>query len=413
MKTAAIYAVILALSIVAGPGRAQTQDSLPATLAARRPAGDLDQMLGPIALYPDPLIAQILPAATQPDEIDEANQFLQNGGDVNAVDQQPWDSSVKALARYPTVLKWMAENMPWVEALGQAWLTQPNDVMDSVQRLRAKAQSLGNLVTTPQEQVVTDNGAIEIVPSNPEVIYVPYYDPVVIYSQPPPPSGFWWSFGIGFPVGLWLNHDFDWRNRHILIWHRDHPRPHDWWHLPPGHRPGPPPGRRGDNFWHPRPMPPGRIDRGWRQPRPPVHVEPHPVPRPMPRPEPRPPVNHPGTQPIPRPQPRPNPSPWQPARPPVARPGNGGPWQPVPHPSPAPQRPVIIQTPRPAGGALIGAQNGHHATSSFSTRGQQSRAVAIPQAPRINTPPPRVSPPAARPVPPPPAPSRSPGNRKP
>ena len=149
------------------------------------PAAELDQMLGPIALYPDPLIAQILPAATLPSEIVLADRYVNGGGDPNLIDQQPWDPSVKALARYPTVLKWMDDNLAWTTALGQAFLYQQQDVMDSIQRLRAQAQALGNLQTTPQENVVTDNGTIEILPANPQVIYVPVYQPDVVYFQRP------------------------------------------------------------------------------------------------------------------------------------------------------------------------------------------------------------------------------------
>ena len=124
-------------------------------------------MLGPIALYPDPLIAQILPAATQPSEIAVVDRYLSIGGDPNVIDQQLWDPSVKALARYPTVLKWMDDNLAWTTALGQAFLAQQQDVMDSIQRLRAQAQALGNLQSTPQENVIADNGDIEILPANP------------------------------------------------------------------------------------------------------------------------------------------------------------------------------------------------------------------------------------------------------
>ena len=390
MKSLNIFSagiLVLLLGSVA-PGIVRAQDVPPDQAVALRSAADLDLMLGAIALYPDPLIAQILPAATQPGEIVDADRYVQSGQDINMVDQQPWDSSVKALTRYPAVLKWMDDNITWAAALGQAWLAQPNDVMDAIQRLRAKAQALGNLRTTPQEQVIADVGSIEIVPADPEVIYVPYYDPGVIYSQPPPPNGWWLSFGIGFPVGLWLNHDFDWRGRHIFVWHRDHPRPRDWWHQPPGHRPPPPMGSRGGNVWHPRPgVVPGRVDRGWEhRPSPPVHAEPRPAPRPMPRPVERP------VQ---------NPRAFE--RPPQA---------------PIQNHPVIIPSSRPAGGALIGVQNTHD-TSAFSNRGQQSRG-AMSRPAQVTPPPTRAvppmsrpsSPPVSRPASPPPA-SHQSGNRRP
>ena len=99
----------------------------------------LDQLLGPIALYPDPLIAQILPASTLPTQIVMADRYISGGGDPNQIDQQPWDASVQALARYPNVLKWMDDNLNWTTELGQAFLNQQQDVMDSIQRLRQSA----------------------------------------------------------------------------------------------------------------------------------------------------------------------------------------------------------------------------------------------------------------------------------
>src|SRR5215469_4946114 len=96
---------------------------------------DLDNLLAPVALYPDPLVAQILPAATFPDQIDEAAQFLQSNGDPNAIDMQPWDMSVQALAHYPRVINMMASRLDWTTELGQAYVNQPDDVMNAIQRL--------------------------------------------------------------------------------------------------------------------------------------------------------------------------------------------------------------------------------------------------------------------------------------
>ena len=135
-------------------------------MPAYQPLGDdqLDQLLGPIALYPDPLIAQILPAATFPTQIVLADRYVSGGGDPDQLDQQPWDASVQALARYPDVLKWMDDNLNWTTELGQAFLNQQQDVMNSIQRLRTSAYNLGNLQSTPQQQVIDDGGYIEIVP---------------------------------------------------------------------------------------------------------------------------------------------------------------------------------------------------------------------------------------------------------
>ena len=113
-------------------------------------------------------------------------------------------------------------------ALGQAFLYQPQDVMDSVQRLRARALTLGNLQTTPQDSVVVENGIIEILPASAQVVYVPVYQPALVYFQRPHGVPFI-SFGIHLAIGPWLTHDFDWHEHHVIVWHRDHPRPADWW----------------------------------------------------------------------------------------------------------------------------------------------------------------------------------------
>src|SRR5277367_4649126 len=140
------------------------QVAVPPPMPAYQPLGDaeLDRLLGPIALYPDPLIAQILPASTLPTQIVLADRYVTGGGDPNQIDQQPWDASVQALARYPNVLKWMDDNLNWTAELGQAFLNQQQAVMTSIQRLRAAASNLGNLQSTPQQQVITDGGDIQI-----------------------------------------------------------------------------------------------------------------------------------------------------------------------------------------------------------------------------------------------------------
>jgi hypothetical protein len=192
----------------------------------------MDQLVGPIALYPDPLIALILPAATFPEQIAQANSYVTGGGDPNAIAQQPWDPSVQGLARYPTALAMMAQNMPWTSMLGQVFLNQQQDAMDSVQRLRAQASDLGNLQSSPEDNVISEDGDIEIVPTDPDMLYVPFYDPGVIFFQRPYGRHFL-TFGAGFRVGPWLNHDFDWRGRHIVVWGADHPRPAGWWNQRP------------------------------------------------------------------------------------------------------------------------------------------------------------------------------------
>jgi hypothetical protein len=234
-KMAVVAAALLAL----GGARTQcsAQDSAPAPVPAPAQAGqwssaDLDQMLGPIALYPDPLIGLILPASTVPSQIVMADRYVNQGGDPDQIATQPWDASVQGLAHYPTVLKWMDDNLAWTAQLGEAFSSEQDAVMDSIQRLRAKAQSLGNLPSTPQENVESDDGTIDIEPVDENEVFVPDYEPDVIYDQP----GVYCSFGIGFPIGVWLGFDWDWRHHHLITWGPGHERPQGWWHLSPGAR---------------------------------------------------------------------------------------------------------------------------------------------------------------------------------
>jgi len=233
-----LFKIAVLLCVLTGTALSlRAQMAVPPPTPAYQPLApaQLDQLLGPIALYPDPLIAQILPASTLPTQIVLADRYVSGGGDPNQIDQQPWDPSVQALARYPNVLKWMDDNLNWTTDLGQAFLNQQQDVMVSIQRLRTSAYNIGNLQSTPQQQVVNDGGYIEIVPAEPQVIYVPVYQPDQVYYQTcygPP----FITFGIGWPIGLWLNCDFDWGHHNIIVWGRDHPRPPNWWHEPPHQR---------------------------------------------------------------------------------------------------------------------------------------------------------------------------------
>jgi hypothetical protein len=290
-------------------------------------------MLGPIALYPDPLIAELLPAATLPTEIVLADRYVSSGGDPNLIDEQPWDPSIQALARYPAVLTWMDENLAWTTAVGRAFLYQQQDVMDSIQRLRAEAYALGNLQSNPEENVVNDDGSIEILPVNPEVVYVPVYQPDLVYFQPAYGAPFV-SFGISCAVGPWFNHDFDWHNHRVIVWQRDHPRPPDWWSHHPGDRPQAE--ATHTTVWQPRNLPsPGsrNIDRGYDS---------------------------------------------RPVQSTVtvvgAKPGSAGRTAPPPAAHP-------VQAPRsqPASGALIGVQSAHE-TERISSRGQESRQSVVSHA---------------------------------
>jgi hypothetical protein len=182
----------------------------------------LDNLLAPIALYPDPLLAQVLLAATFVDQVDEAARWMRAYNDTNAIDDQPWDVSVKAVAHYPSVLYMMSDQIDWTTSVGQAYVYQSTDVMTSIQRLRALAHSAGNLVTNEQQLVDVDGDDINIVPARPQYIYVPTYDPNIVYFGPGSYLGLYPAsvifFGPPFPIGAWLNHDCDW-HRHRIYYH--------------------------------------------------------------------------------------------------------------------------------------------------------------------------------------------------
>lgn len=193
---------------------------------------ELDNLLAPIALYADPLLAQMLPAATYPQEIVDAETWLQSSGDVSRIDDQTWDESVRAVAHYPGVLKMMAENMDWTANLGDAFLNQPEAMTSSIQRLRWQARNVGNLVSNNAQSVIIDGDSIQIVPAQPQYVYVPQYDPTIVYIQAPSP---YYSpyivYGVGLTIGGWLVLDFDW-GHHCVIYHGwnrhgwvDHARP--------------------------------------------------------------------------------------------------------------------------------------------------------------------------------------------
>ena len=191
---------------------------------------ELDQMLAPIALYPDALLSQVLMAATYPDEVREAaawsraNPGLQGDDAVRAVELQNWDPSVKSLVAFPQILARMAENPQWMQSLGDAFLAQEPHVMDTVQQLRRRAQAAGNLQSNEQLQVQQQGPAIVIQPASPQVVYVPYYDPYVVYGP------WWWPayrpvywspwrpYVIRISPGFFFG-NFDWRHRHVRVVH--------------------------------------------------------------------------------------------------------------------------------------------------------------------------------------------------
>ena len=182
-------------------------------------ADQLDQLVAPIALYPDALVAQVLAAATYPTQVVEADRWRQAQGNApRRADccrcgmRRTGMPSVKALTAFPTVLAQMDQNLQWTTDLGNAYYNQPQDVMDAVQAMRQKAQTAGQLRSTPQQTVTNDNGQVAIAPANPAVVYVPVYNPWAVYGAPfpvypgffyaPPPGIFWGGLGIGFGVGI-------------------------------------------------------------------------------------------------------------------------------------------------------------------------------------------------------------------
>ncbi len=183
---------------------------------------ELDNLLGPIALYPDPLLAQILPASTYPGEVAEAGTWLREGGYASSIDEQPWAESVRSIAHYPDILQMMADNMDWTANLGDAFLNQPEDVTNSIQRLRWRARAVGNLVSNAEQTVIVDGDYIQILPAQPQYVYVPQYDPSVVYVQAPTYSPFI-TFGFGLAIGGWLSMDFDWGHHHVIYHGWDRP----------------------------------------------------------------------------------------------------------------------------------------------------------------------------------------------
>ena len=191
----------------------------PATQAPKIPADQLDALVAPIALYPDPLLAQTLAASTYPLELIQLQQWLAKNKNlkdkalVDAVAKQPWDPSVQAMAALPDVAKRLADDLQWTTDLGNAFLAQQSDVMDAVQRMRKKALDKGNLKSNEQQkvetQVVESKTVIVVQQANPQVIYVPSYSPVVVYGAPvyPYPPIYYPTYPVGamaisFGVGL-------------------------------------------------------------------------------------------------------------------------------------------------------------------------------------------------------------------
>src|SRR5246127_3461190 len=207
---------------------------------SRQTPEQLQQLVAPIALYPDAFVAQILAASTYPDQVVVADRWLQQNPSLKgqelaqAVDKQPWDPSVKALTEFPSVLANMDKNLSWTSSLGDAYVNQQDDVMNAVQVMRKRAQDAGNLQSTSQEKVSNHGSTIVIEPASPEVVYVPEFDPWLVYGAPiaPWPGWYWYpglywtspdvTFGLGLFGGFgwgWPSWHPDWRH-HTIIYNR-------------------------------------------------------------------------------------------------------------------------------------------------------------------------------------------------
>ncbi len=190
------------------------------------PPEQLNKLVAPIALYPDALVAQILAASAYPTQIVEADRMAREnptlkGRDLaDAVDRQDWDPSVKSLAEFPTVLANLDRDLSWTSELGEAYQNQPDDVMQAIQNMRHKAYNAGNLRSTPQERVYEQGSNVDIQPADPNVVYVPTYNPAYVYGYPVglwPGFNPWWgvggpyiSFGFGFPISPFFGFGWGW-----------------------------------------------------------------------------------------------------------------------------------------------------------------------------------------------------------
>jgi len=236
------------LILIAVPGAPAFADDQPGSqtpvVSAKPTPEQLQQLVAPIALYPDSLVVQILAAATYPDQVVEADRWLQESpglkGDqlAQAVDQQPWDPSVKALTAFPSVLANMDKNLSWTSSLGDAYINNQQDVMRAVQVMRKRAKKAGNLKTTSQLNVTQSGDVIIIEPADPAIVYLPQYDPWIVYGGPVVawPGWYWYpglywnspgiALGVGFGVGFfsgfgwgWHHWEPDWHHNTVIYNH--------------------------------------------------------------------------------------------------------------------------------------------------------------------------------------------------
>lgn len=397
----AVALVVVALALGGLPGHVLAQNATDTAVVYSQE--ELDQLLAPVALYPDALLAQVLSAATYPLEVVQAARFVQRNPSLKgealgrSVEAQGWEPSVASLAQFPSVLVMMNDKLDWTQQLGDAFLGDSEAVMSAVQGLRAKAQAAGNLQSNDQQRIVVEERYIVIEPARPQVVFVPYYNPVVVYGAwlwPARPPWFWvpppiyrpttwgqavatgvvWSVAVGITQSIWFDVRPSWRERQLTIINvrpgQPAYRPGAWVHNP-AHRQGVAyrDVRTRDRF---APVSRPAVDK--REPargrddtlrpvlRPSVQP-PRPTARPAPVPSPalRPaPVPSPALRPAPRPETRPMPRPET---------------KPEMRPAPRPElRPAVRPAPRPAPKPLVlkpGATR--EITDAQAARGSASR----------------------------------------
>lgn len=419
----ALGLLVAALALALAPAaRAQSIDEQAIVYTQE----ELDPLLAPVALYPDALLAQVLTAATYPLEVVQAARFVQANprlqGDAmaRAAQGKNWEPGVTSLVQFPSVLAMMSDKLDWTQQLGDAFLSSPEAVMDTVQSLRAKAQAAGNLQSNAQQQVVMEERYIVIQPARPEVVYVPYYNPVLVYGswwwparQPwywvPPPvyrpatwgqvvaTGVVWSVAIGITQSIWFDVRPSWRERHVTVINvininRPGYRPGVWLHNPVHRqgvayrdvstrdrfRPVDRPAVDGRLPWRGRDEPavqPIAVTRPAPAPKPAVRPAPAPQPSVRPAPTPRPTVR-PAPTPTPTPSVRPAPPPRPAVRPapaPAPRPA----VRPAPEPKPAlrpapPPKPAVRPAPRPT---ALAPSVTREVAREQADRGRASRAA--------------------------------------
>ena len=248
LKQSLAFVLSSCLTLATSPAGFAQEETPPATQtpvqAAQQTPEQLQQLVAPIALYPDSLVAQILAASTYPDQVVEADRWMQQNPGLQGdklgkeVDKQPWDPSVKALTEFPSVLANMDKNLSWTSSLGDAYVNQSQDVMNAVQVMRERAQQAGNLKTTSQETVSDQGQSIVIQPADPQVVYVPEYDPWLAYGEPLAiwPDWYWYPglyvdgpglfWGVGIGIGFfggfgwgWGHWGYDWHHHDIRFDH--------------------------------------------------------------------------------------------------------------------------------------------------------------------------------------------------